>query len=716
MVSEPAVTSDVPPPSPRAPHEVLLSIVLDNTSDQIMSFAPGARIEYVNRQLVELTGVPADAWVGKTAAEVGCYPREVAEVWEGDVHHVFATGESVSNVVQVPLPQGVRCIEYRLDPEARPDGSVARVISTSRDATDRRAAEECLRTSEALRALAVEGSRDATAIYGPGLKVEYVNGRVVELSGVPAEAWIGRSLDELGYPAQSLAYWRSHMQEVFDTGVPQSMQYEVDNTEGHRWYEAVLSPEFGPDGSVAHLVSSNRDITERVLAENALLELATHDSLTGLANRIAVLDELGRGLQAARRTAGAIAVLMLDLDRFKYVNDSLGHEVGDHLLIAAAERIVSVVRGGDLIGRMGGDEFVVVMRDLENVTEAVRAARRLVESFRCAFTGPDGDLFSTASIGVTISRPESSPSDLLREADTAMYAAKGAGRDRFAVFNDDLRAAVGVRLEIEGDLRVAMERDQLALWFQPEIDISTGSVVAGEALLRWHHADGETWSAARFVGVAEETGLISDIGDWVFSRACAEAATWAPRQDGHPIIVRVNTSARQLAEVGLLDAVDSALLTSGLDPSRLCLEITETALLNETVIARDNLAGIHDRGVRVALDDFGTGYASLTYLHRYPIDVLKIDRSFIKGIQVDNKDYRLVGALIAMANHLQLSVTAEGVENQAQADCLSRLGCLSAQGYLYSPAVPPDEFRRLLFTNFPTGHARDQSRFGVVGA
>jgi EAL domain-containing protein (putative c-di-GMP-specific phosphodiesterase class I) len=218
------------------------------------------------------------------------------------------------------------------------------------------------------------------------------------------------------------------------------------------------------------------------------------------------------------------------------------------------------------------------------------------------------------------------------------------------------------------------------------------------------------------VGVAEETGLISDIGDWVFSRACAEAATWAPRQDGHPIIVRVNTSARQLAEVGLLDAVDSALLTSGLDPSRLCLEITEIALLNETVIARDNLAGIHDRGVRVALDDFGTGYASLTYLHRYPIDVLKIDRSFIKGIQVDNKDYRLVGALIAMANHLQLSVTAEGVENQAQADCLSRLGCLSAQGYLYSPAVPPDEFRRLLFTNFPTGHARDQSRFGVVGA
>ena len=681
-----------------------MRVVLDGTSDQIMSFAAGARVEYVNRRLVELTGIPAEDWIGKTAAEVGGYPRDVAEIWEEDVSRVFATGESVSNAVQVPLPVGVRWIEYRLDPELAPDGSVAHVISTSRDATERKVAQARLRESEALLSVTVEGSRDATALYGPGLVVEYVNQRVVDLSGVPAEAWVGKSLPELGYPESSLAYWSAHMQEVFTTGEPQSMEYEVDNSEGHRWYEANLSPLFGQDGSVAHLVSTNRDITERVLAEQALREVATHDSLTGLANRRALLEDLERGLQVAGRKGGVVGVVLMNLDRFKYVNDSLGHNVGDMLLIAAGDRLRGTVQDGDLIGRMGGDEFVVVMRDLDDQAEAVRTAWRIVDSFREAFPSPDGDLFSTASIGVTISRPDSEPSDLLREADTAMYAAKDDGRDRVAVFNDNLRANVTHRLTIEGELRVALERDQLAVWFQPEVELDTGRIVAAEALLRWHHPSGETWTAGRFIDVAEETGLINDIGDWVLDQACIEAATWGTGDRGNPITIRVNVSTRQLADGGLLDAIDAALQTSGLDPAQLCLEITETALLNETATARDNLAGIHDRRVRIALDDFGTGYAALTYIHRYPIDILKIDRSFITDITADNNnDYRLVGALIAMADHLQLSVTAEGVENQGQADCLKALGCPSAQGYLYSQAVPAEQFRILMQERYLTG-------------
>jgi EAL domain-containing protein (putative c-di-GMP-specific phosphodiesterase class I) len=284
-----------------------------------------------------------------------------------------------------------------------------------------------------------------------------------------------------------------------------------------------------------------------------------------------------------------------------------------------------------------------------------------------------------------------------------MYAAKDEGRDRVAVFNDDLREAVANRLTIEGDLRYAVGRDQLAVWFQPEIDLHTGHTIAAEALLRWHHPSGETWAAARFIDVAEETGLINDIGAWVLTQACLEAATWATGANGNPLTVRVNVSTRQLAEGGLLDAIDAALATSGLDPGRLCLEITETSLLNETPIARDNLAGIHDRGVRLALDDFGTGYAALTYVHRYPIDILKIDRSFVTGIATASKDYRLVGALIAMANHLQLSVTAEGVEHQEQADCLKALGCPSAQGYLYSQAVPSEQLHSLMHRRFPAG-------------
>jgi diguanylate cyclase (GGDEF)-like protein/PAS domain S-box-containing protein len=683
-----------------ADSEALLRVVLDSTSDAVMRFDPNLRVEYVNRRLVENSGISAQDWLGKTFAEAG-YPPELTVPWDEFSRVVFATGEPVLHEFNVDLPGGRRWFETRIDPEFDADGVVAHVITTSRDVTERKFAEARLHDSEALMAVAVEGSRDPTATYGPDLRIEYVNRSAAELSGIPAEAWIGKSMAELGYPESSVALWTARIGTVFGTGEPESMQYEVDNTAGHRWYEANLSPLFGPDGSVAHVMSTSRDITERVVAEQSLRDMATHDALTGLANRPALLDDIDRGLRAAGRTASTTAVLLIDLDRFKIVNDSLGHDVGDTLLRVAAQRLAGTVRGGDLVGRLGGDEFVVVMRDLANPAEAVRAAWRLVQAFRRPFSTPAGELFSTASIGVAISRAESEPADLLREADTAMYAAKDEGRDRVAVFNDQLRDTVAARLAIEGDLRHALERDQLAVWFQPEIDLVTGRVTAAEALLRWHHPSGQTLTAARFIDVAEETGLINDIGDWVLMQTCVQAASWATSDHGDPITVRVNVSARQLAEGGLLTALDDALSTSRLDPGRLCLEITETALLGETTIVRDNLTGIHARGVHIAVDDFGTGYASLTYLHRYPIDVLKIDRSFITGITASNRDYRLVGALIAMADHLQLSVTAEGVEHETQADCLRALRCPGAQGYLYSPAVPPEQISTILDTVYP---------------
>ncbi|HYN55710.1 MAG TPA: EAL domain-containing protein [Motilibacterales bacterium] len=683
-----------------AESEALLRVVLDCTSDAIMRFGPDLRVEYVNRRLVEFTGISLPDWLGKTFAEAG-YPPDLTVPWDEYSRVVFATGEPVLHEFDLDLPVGRRWFETRVDPEFDADGVVAHVVTTSRDVTERKIAQAQLRDSEALTAVTVDGSPDGTATYGPDLRFEYVNRRVVELSGVPGEAWIGKSMAEMGYPASAVAFWTGCISAVFATGEPESMQYEVDNTEGHCWYEANLSPLFGPDGSVAHVISTNRDITKRVIAEQSLREMATHDSLTGLANRPALLDDIGRGLHAAGRSASTTAVLLIDLDRFKIVNDSLGHDVGDTLLRVAAQRLAGTVRGGDLVGRIGGDEFVVVMRDLANPGEAVRAAWRLVEAFRRPFSTPAGEMFSTASIGVAVSRAGSAPADLLREADTAMYAAKDDGRDRVAVFNDELRLAVAARLAIEGDLRRALERNQLAVWFQPEVDLVSGRVIAAEALLRWHHPSGEILTAARFIDVAEETGLINEIGAWVLKEACVRAASWATGAHGRPITVRVNVSARQLAEGGLLNALDEALSTSRLDPGQLCLEITETALLGETTIARDNLTGIHERGVHIAIDDFGTGYASLTYLHRYPIDVLKIDRSFITGITTSNHDYRLVGALLAMADHMQLSVTAEGVEDERQADCLRALRCPSAQGYLYSQAVPPEQFSTILDTVFP---------------
>ena len=314
------------------------------------------------------------------------------------------------------------------------------------------------------------------------------------------------------------------------------------------------------------------------------------------------------------------------------------------------------------------------------------------------------ELFTTASIGVAIATgPEQDALDLLREADTAMYEAKEAGRDRISMFNEDLRESVTRRLTLANELRTALERDELAVWYQPEVGLGDGRLRAVEALLRWHHPSGELYTADRFIETAEETGLILDIGRWVIEQTCAQAARWVERRPDHPLIVRVNLSSLQLAEAGLLDDLDEALNDSGLDPRRLCVEITETAMLHETATVRANMAGIHRRGIRVAIDDFGTGYASLTYLRRYPVDVVKLDRSFVVNLGIRPQDEHIAAGIIELARRLGISVTAEGVERPDQAELLRGLGCTGAQGFLYSKAVPPEQLEQLLDADAPLG-------------
>jgi diguanylate cyclase (GGDEF)-like protein/PAS domain S-box-containing protein len=683
-----------------AEREEMFRVVLDHTSDAIMRFGPDLRVVYVNKRLIDFTGITFQDWLGKTFHEAG-FPPHLTEPWDEYSRQVFATGEPVLHEFELDLPAGHRWFETRVDPEFAPDGSVSHVITTSRDVTARIVAEQTRRESTELVRVVLDNSRDATTRYDRDLRVGYVNRRVTELSGKPADAWVGRTMSELGYPAADVVLWTAHLRAVIETGEPGTFEYEVDNADGHTWYEASVAPQFAPDGSVTHVVSTNRDVTARKAAQAELQHLATRDSLTGLANRAALLDDIGRSLSAGLRTGRATAVLMIDLDRFKYVNDSLGHGVGDGLLQAAGHRIQTQIRGADLVGRLGGDEFLVVMRDLEDPAEAIRAAQRIVADFRGPFATRDGELYATASIGVTIATEASRPDDLVREADTAMYVAKAEGRDRVSLFNEDLRAAVTTRLQIEGELRHALERGELAVWYQPEIDLASGSVIAVEALLRWHHPDGQVRTADQFIHVAEETGLILNIGDWVLQEACTQAATWATTGQGRALTVRVNLSALQLTEAGLLDAIDGALASSGLDPARLCVEITETALLRDTTTARDNLTGISNRGIDIAIDDFGTGYASLTYLRQYPIDVLKIDRSFITHITTNDHDRRLVAGIIALARQLDVSVTAEGVEHEDQATALRALGCPGAQGWLYSKAVPPEQITTLLDTTYP---------------
>jgi diguanylate cyclase (GGDEF)-like protein len=393
-------------------------------------------------------------------------------------------------------------------------------------------------------------------------------------------------------------------------------------------------------------------------------------------------------------------VLLLDLDHFKLVNDTLGHTVGDTYLQLAAERIAASLPTGGLVARHGGDSFVIVLRDVTSAPEASDIAQEMIDAFRVALTVDGWDIASTVSIGVALSAGPGQGSDahdLIREADTAMFVAKSAGRDRIAVFDDALQEATQQRFVIANDLRRAYEQGELEVWYQPEVEFRTGDVQAVEALLRWRHPSGELYDAGRFIDIAAETGLIVDIGNDTLQQICRCAARWQERS----MIVRINLAPRQLAELTLLDQFDRAIADTGVRPESMCVEITETALLQDSIVVADNLRGLSERGFEIAIDDFGTGYASLTYLRLYPIDVIKIDRSFITDIATSARDRDLTAAVVAMANQLGISVTAEGIEGPEQAEVLRSVGCPSGQGYLYSPAVPAAAIDDLITT---TGH------------
>ncbi len=508
------------------------------------------------------------------------------------------------------------------------------------------------------------------------------------MRGEHGARWEGRALTELGLPDAEVELRSSMLDAVVRGRGGATFEFEADTVDGHRWFEAVLSPVTGPDGEVVGVIESSRDVTDRVLAGR--------DALTGLSNRRELADDLERALASNARTGHFSAVLMLDLDRFKLVNDTLGHAAGDELLIAAAARLRSLARGGDLLVRIGGDEFVVVMRDLVQPADALRAGWRVVEAFREPFTVDGHRQVCPASVGVSVSRPGARPDDLVREADTAMYLSKSHGGDTLEVFNEDLRDAVEHRVTVEDQLRGALGSDQLEVWFQPEVDPTTGEVQGAEALLRWRHPDGTTWNAGAFIDIAEDAGLIVPIGVAVLESACVAAAAWVAAAPERDFVLRVNLSARQLEWTALLDQLDATLARSGLAPGRLCVEITETVLLRPTPTVRANLDGIARRGIGIASDDFGTGYASLAQLREFPIDTLKIDRSFVEHLTHNERDRHLVAAVTALASNLCLDVVAEGVETCEQAAMLVELGCHRVQGFLYSPAVPAAEFTRLL--------------------
>ena len=439
------------------------------------------------------------------------------------------------------------------------------------------------------------------------------------------------------------------------------------------------------------------DALERQAVEDAIRERAVHDPLTGLPNRVLFVDRLEHALARLGRQESLAAILFLDLDHFKLVNDSLGHQIGDELLAAAAPRLKHALRGSDTVARFGGDEFGILLEDIASEGDAIETAERIAATFARPFVLSGSEHFVTTSIGIALAGGGERADELIRDADAAMYRAKDRGRARYEVFDEGMRGRAIARLRMENDLRRALERGQLRLEYQPVVSLTNFSIVGVEALLRWHHPERGEISPSEFIPIAEENGLIEPIGRWVLESACRQAALWySSRPDSAPIAMSVNLSAVQVARRTLPGVVGSALSSTGLDPACLSLEITETVMLRDADGLTEVLYALKALGVRLVLDDFGTGYSSLSYLTRLPLDVLKVDRSFVDGLGNEPRDTAITETIIAMSRALSMDVVAEGVETSEQVSELSRLGCTFAQGFHFSRALPAVEITAAL--------------------
>ncbi|HEY6397879.1 MAG TPA: EAL domain-containing protein [Solirubrobacteraceae bacterium] len=439
------------------------------------------------------------------------------------------------------------------------------------------------------------------------------------------------------------------------------------------------------------------DALERHAIEDGIRHRALHDPLSGLPNRVLFLDRLEHALARVGRRGLMAAVLFLDLDHFKLVNDSLGHHVGDELLAATAPRLRQAVRTTDTVARFGGDEFGILLEDIAGEQDAIEMAERIAATFTRPFVLAGNEHFVTGSVGIAIARGGELAQELIRDADAAMYRAKERGRARYELFDEVMRGRAIARLRVENDLRRALERGELRLDYQPVVSLRDHSIVSVEALVRWDHPDRGVITPSEFVPVAEENGMIEQIGRWVLDRACRQAARWCNlRPDSAPIGISVNLSAVQVGKRDLPDMVATVLRATGLDPTCLSLEITETVMLRDVEPLTEVLRALKAIGVGLSLDDFGTAYSSLGYLTHLPLDVLKIDRSFVDGLGTERRDTAITEAIIAMSRALSLNVVAEGVESQLQVDELIRLGCHLAQGFHFSRPVAAREITRML--------------------
>lgn len=468
------------------------------------------------------------------------------------------------------------------------------------------------------------------------------------------------------------------------------------------WHEVYVFPIMEPLGECTGVVEYIRDITDKLQAQEQLVRSAIHDKTTDLPNRALFMDRVEQVLRRARRHPDYMfAVMIVDLDRFKVLNDSLGHTVGDDLLRAIGQRLLGCVRTGDTVARLGGDEFGMLLDGIRHISDATRVAERVQQDISKPFWLGDHEVFTSASIGIALNSAESEqPDDLLRNADTAMFRAKALGKSRHEIFDLQMHQAALKQLQLENDLRRAVERKEWIAYYQPVIDLETGRIVGFESLVRWQHPERGLVSPLEFIPLAEETGLIVGIGGWMLRESCRQLKQWQGRFSTTLLLsVSVNLSGKQLAEPDLQLVVKQALTKSGLEPTSLRLEITESEVMQHAESVVQKLEALKKLNTPLYVDDFGTGYSSLSYLHQFPIDALKIDRSFVKDLKAGDEKSGIVKTIVLLAKDLGLNVIVEGIENAEQLQVIRNLKCEYAQGFLFSKPLPPDEAEQLLQKN-----------------
>ncbi len=626
--------------------------------------------------------------------------------------------ERVTRIIREALAVGVSFeVEYRI---RRADGFVCWVLERGvgipddhgnprwiegyiQDISERMAVDEMLR--EAVRRYSSLFDHATEGIFQTTPDGRYLNANpaLARIYGHATTDSLMTQLHDIQRQLYVLPGRRTEFIHLMQTeGVVRNFESQVYRRDGSIiWISENARVVRNSDGSVQFYEGTVVDITERKEHDAALEHQANHDSLTGLPNRALMRDRIQQAIDQARRNGRMVAVVFVDLDHFKLINDSLGHHIGDRLLLEVAERLTSCVRGNDSVARQGGDEFVVLLSDQQRQDEILTVVSRLLEVISRPWSNAGEEYGISCSIGVSCYPQDGNdPDTLLRCADAAMYQAKDSGRSTHHFYTPELNEAISARLELENSLRHALERQEFRVYYQPRIDIATGRILGAEALIRWDCPGKGIVSPDSFIAIAEETGLITPIGEWILREACRQNAAW--QRDGlPPMTVSVNLSPIQFRHSGLVESVAAALQDAALDPAYLELELTESFVMHDAERINDAMHSLKALGVDISVDDFGTGYSSLSYLKRFPVDRLKVDKSFVRDIDTDPDDAAIVRAIITLGHALGLKVVAEGVETAAHLDYLRTHGCDEVQGYYFSKPLPADALEALLRSGLP---------------